>query len=43
MDLKWLETCATAGEFLYGYYSVTALKKMYEKKHVMHKNSQRNT
>ena len=32
MDLKWLETCATAGELLYGYYSVTALKKMYEKK-----------
>jgi len=32
MDLKWLETCATAGELLYGYYSVTALKKVYEAK-----------
>ena len=32
MDKAWLEKCATAGEFLYGYYSVAVLKQMYEKK-----------
>ncbi len=32
MDKKWLETCATAGEFLYGQYTISALKKMYESK-----------
>ncbi len=31
-DQKWLATCATAGEFLYGEYSVTTLKKLYERK-----------
>ena len=41
MDLKWLETCAAAGEFLYGYFSVTALKRMYEAKpgcHITHED-----
>ena len=32
MDQKWLETCATAGEFLYGFYPVSILKKLYETK-----------
>ena len=30
IDQKWLETCAVAGEFLYGFYPVSVLKKMYE-------------
>ena len=32
IDRKWLATCATAGEFLYGQYTVTVLKKMYERR-----------
>ncbi len=32
MDRAWLETCATAGEFLYGLYTISVLKKMYESK-----------
>ena len=32
VDKTWLTTCATAGEFLYGQYTVTVLKKMYESK-----------
>jgi len=32
MDMIWLRTCATAGEFLYGFYTVPILKKLYEKK-----------
>ena len=32
VDVKWLTTCATAGEFLYGYYTIDVLRKMYESK-----------
>lgn len=32
MDQKWLETCLTAGEFLYGEFPVTVLQKLYETK-----------
>ncbi len=32
IDQKWLENCATAGEFLYGFYPVSVLKMMYETK-----------
>ena len=32
VDRQWLAKCATAGEFLYGHYTVTVLKKMYQKK-----------
>lgn len=32
LDKNWLSNCVTAGEFLYGVYSVAALKKMYESK-----------
>ena len=32
IDRKWLEMCATAGELLYGEYSVAAIKKLYESK-----------
>ena len=32
VDLKWLTMCATAGEFLYGDFTVSVLKQMYEKK-----------
>lgn len=32
IDKKWLEMCATAGELLYGNYSVAALRKLYEQK-----------
>ena len=32
MDKKWLEMCATAGEFLYGQYSVAILRKLYQSK-----------
>lgn len=32
VDKNWLGTCATAGEFLYGNYTVKALKQMYERK-----------
>ena len=31
-DIQWLTTCATAGEFLYGEYSVTTLRKLYEQR-----------
>ena len=31
-DQQWLETCATAGEFLYGFYPVSVLKRMAERK-----------
>lgn len=30
IDMQWLEMCATAGELMYGYYTVNVLKKMYE-------------
>ncbi len=30
VDMKWLAACATAGEFLYGFYTVSVLKQMYE-------------
>ncbi len=32
MDKKWLETCLTAGEFLYGEYPVTVLQELYATK-----------
>ena len=32
IDKDWLAACATAGEFLYGNYSLAILKKMYERK-----------
>lgn len=32
IDMYWLETCVTAGEFLYGIYPASILKKMYESK-----------
>ena len=32
VDLKWLTMCATAGEFLYGDFTTSVLKQMYEKK-----------
>ena len=32
MDLKWLGTCLTAGEFLYGEFPVTVLQRLYETK-----------
>ena len=32
VDLKWLTMCATAGEFLYGFFTVDVLKQMYERK-----------
>ena len=32
IDKTWLSTCATAGEFLYGEYSVSILRKLYESK-----------
>lgn len=30
MDQKWLESCLTAGEFLYGEFPVAVLQKLYE-------------
>ncbi len=30
LDIEWLETCAQAGEFLYGAYPVQILKQLYE-------------
>ena len=32
MDKTWLDTCITAGEFLYGEYPVSVLKTLYETK-----------
>lgn len=32
MDKEWLTMCATAAEFLYGYFPVGVLRKMYMKK-----------
>lgn len=32
IDQNWIETCATAGEFLYGYYPVSVLQKLYQTK-----------
>ena len=32
VDLKWLTMCAMAGEFLYGDFTTSVLKQMYEKK-----------
>ena len=32
MDKTWLETCLTAGEFLYGEFPVAVLQKLYETK-----------
>ena len=32
MDKKWLETCLTAGEFLYGEFPVSVLQKLYATK-----------
>ena len=32
IDQKWLDTCVTAGEFLYGEYPVEVLKQLYETK-----------
>lgn len=32
IDQKWIETCATAGEFLYGHYPVSILQKLYKTK-----------
>lgn len=32
IDKKWIELCATAGEFLYGHYPVSILQKLYETK-----------
>ena len=29
MDQKWLETCLTAGEFLYGEFPVSVLQRLY--------------
>lgn len=30
MNKTWLDTCITAGEFLYGEYPVSVLKQLYE-------------
>ena len=30
LDLKWLNDCMQAGEFLYGAYPLAVLKKLYE-------------
>ena len=32
IDEKWVETCVTAGEFLYGYFPLSVLLKMYQTK-----------
>ena len=32
VNQEWLETCVTAGEFLYGIYPAAVLKKLYERK-----------
>ena len=32
IDQEWLESCITAGEFLYGIYPAAVLKKLYERK-----------
>ena len=32
MDKKWLDTCITAGEFLYGEYPIEVLQTLYETK-----------
>ena len=32
VDQEWLETCVTAGEFLYGIYPAAVLEKLYERK-----------
>ena len=36
VDRPWLEMCANAGEFLYGFYTVKVLRQMYERKRGCH-------
>ena len=36
VDRPWLEMCANAGEFLYGFYTVKVLRQMYKRKRGCH-------